>query len=156
MKDIEKINWLFHKERIIEKVLRFNYAMDLKNWQMLRNCLSDELEIDYSDFSEDSPRNMSVNEFIEWRKRDLDDLQTHHTSTNHIVSINGNKAECVSNFLIYRVGFDRTGRQSFFNTMGNYNHGFERKKGIWLINRITQNVFWTNGNRETYATFHNL
>lgn len=150
MNETEKVNWLYDKEKIIETVLRFSYAMDVKNWEMLRKCLADEIYVDYSDFRGDPPKFISADEFVNLRVKGLENLKTQHLSTNHLVEINDEKAECVSNFLIHRI--NSSGES--LDMAGHYIHHLQFENNVWLIKQIKQKVLWLRGNKEIHGAFH--
>src|SRR5215216_2791340 len=116
---------------------------------MLRTVLADEIYIDYSDFRGDKARLISADEFVNLRIKGLEDLKTQHLSTNHLVEIEGERAECVSNFLIHRVG--QGGK--LLDTSGHYVHNLRRENNLWIIERIRQNVLWSRGDKQIHGAF---
>ncbi len=148
---------LFHHASLLEDraeitdmILRLAYAMDMQDWTALRDCLANELDVDYTALRGETRRIMSADDFVEKRAKDLAGLRTQHISTNHLVSIHGDHAECTSCFLIHRVDPAKT-EDNHFDTAGHYLHGLTRTANGWRIDRIRQTVLWNRGNPEIHG-----
>ena len=69
---------------------------------------------------------------LELRRRAHEKLMTQHLSTNHLVTLHGDHATCVSATLIHRLD---PGRQSdnTFDTLAHYTHTLVRAAAGWRI-----------------------
>ena len=138
-------------------MVRFANAFDLKDWNALRACLAAEIVVDYSAFRGEPPMIVTAEDYVASRASALAALKTQHLSTNHQVTLAGDRAECFSAFLIHRITptsgvfFDTSGR--YFDTAGHYWHGCARSPDGWRIDRIRQTVLWTRGTPEIHGAF---
>jgi hypothetical protein len=143
--------WLEEKSEIVEIILRFAYALDNQNWALLRDCLASQLDTDYTDLRGETRRIVSAEDFVAQRTKDLAGLKTQHMSTNHLVSIHANQAECTSCFLIHRIDPTRMPDGNNYDTVGHYTHGLIRTNQSWRIDRIKQTVLWSRGNPDIHG-----
>ena len=93
---------LLDQAEIRDTVIRFAVSLDLKDWVQCRSCFTDEIHSDYSDLRGDAPSLVSADEFVAQRRKALGHLKTQHVSTNHLITIQGEQATCVSAMVIYR------------------------------------------------------
>jgi hypothetical protein len=143
--------WLEDKSDIIDTIFRFAWALDQQNWTLLRDCLTDQLDTDYAALRGEKRRIVSADDFVAQRVKDLAGLKTQHISTNHLVSLQENSAECTSCFLIHRLDPARMPDGNSYDTSGHYVHGFVRTSHGWRIDRIKQVVLWSRGNPEVHG-----
>jgi len=80
----------------------------------------------------------------------LERLTTHHMSTNHLVTLDGDRATCVSAMLIHRLDPARE-RDNTFDTLAHYTHVLVRTPRGWRISRVRQAVAWNRGNAAIHA-----
>lgn len=83
-------------------------------------------------------------------------LRRQHLSTNHQVTLTGDRAECLAVFLIHRVAPGAPGAPAgmdTFDNAGQYRHGCVRDPDGWRIDRIRQTVLWTRGRPEIHGAF---
>jgi len=125
--------------------------MDTQDWTLLRDCLLDTVEVDYSDLRGDPPARMSAEEYVAGRVTGLGGLRTQHISSNHLVRIDGVRAECTSSFLIHRLDPSRPPGGNAFDSAGHYVHRLRRTARGWRIEGIVQTVLWSRGNPEIHG-----
>ena len=94
------------REAIREVVSRFSLAFDDGDWSGLRACLVDQITVDYGDLRGEPPRGSAADEYVAARNEGLAGLQTLHAATNHVVTVDGDQAECVCSALIQRSASD--------------------------------------------------
>jgi len=74
----------------IKKLIEnFCESFDTKDWTLMENCLSEQLEVDYESFRGTPKQNISSKEYIEKRIIGLKELRTEHKTTDYEVSRNG-------------------------------------------------------------------
>jgi hypothetical protein len=151
MGDEPTLRHLIDRAEITDLVLRFARAMDGQDWSLLRSCLAPEVAVDYSDLRGDPPATVSADAFVAARVAGLAGLVTQHISTNHLVTIDGDRAECASCFLIHRVDPAARPGSNSFDTAGHYLHRLSRTPGGWRISGITQTVVWNRGNPDVHG-----
>jgi hypothetical protein len=139
---------LLDRDAVRDLVVRFANAFDLQDWNALRACLAAEIFVDYSAFRGEPPRTVTAEDYVESRASALAALKTQHLSTNHQVTLEGDRAECFSAFLIHRIA---PASGDFLDTAGNYWHGCSRTPDGWRIDRIRQTVLWTRGTPEIHG-----
>ena len=122
-------------------VARFANCFDLKDWDGLGQCLSDNLYTDYSDLRGTPPETMSRDSFVALRQAALNDLQTHHLAGNAEIRLTGESAALKVSMVIYR----RNASGDALNTHCLYLFGAELVDSGWVINSITQKVFINHG-----------
>ena len=142
---------LADRVEITDVVLRFARAMDVQDWGLLRSCLSSSLDVDYFDLRGDPPSTIAADDFVAARVKGLAGLKTQHISTNHLVTIDGDAAECSSCFLIHRVDPSAPEGSNRFDTAGHYLHRLSRTSGGWRIHGIKQTVVWNRGNPQVHG-----
>jgi hypothetical protein len=82
-------------EREIGRLIgRFANALDLKAWDIVRDCLTESLHTDYSDLRGTPPATLSRDRFVELRRTALERLKTHHLAGNHEITLRGDHAQC--------------------------------------------------------------
>lgn len=147
--DAATLQALVDRQAIVDTVVRYAWALDRKDWDLARACFADEVEADYGDLRGRPPERITAEEFVRLRREALASLATHHLSANHLVSIEGDRATCVSAFLIHRLAPAPDEAPSevprTFDSLGHYVHGLVRGPGGWRIARVTQTVAWNRG-----------
>ncbi len=122
-------------------VARFANSFDIKDWGLLRECLSESLHTDYQDLRGTAPETMSREKFVALRRDALDALQTHHLAGNVAIEMSGHTAELMVSMVIFRRS--RDGRT--LNTHCLYYLRAARGPTGWQINSIRQKVLFQDG-----------
>lgn len=149
--DARLLRRLGDRADVTDAVYRFARAMDDHDWPGLRACLAHAVAVDYSAFRGDAPATLTGDEFTRMRRDALSPLRMQHVVTNPLVTVEGDRAECRSCFVIHRVDPARPADEQSLDTAGHYVHGLVRTEGGWKIDRIVQSVVWTRGNREIHG-----
>jgi len=148
----DEVLQLLDRSQVKDVVIRFSTAMDLQDWEMLRACLADEIEVDYSDLRGEPPQFVTADDFVEQRKSGLAGLKTQHLSFNHQIRIDNDGAICASTSLILRFA-PQLKKRNFFNTHCRYEHSLIRTTKGWRILKIRQHVLWNEGHAAVHG-FH--
>ena len=148
MTDERSLELLLDSKLVIDVVLGFARALDVKDWVACRRCFMDEIETDYSDLRGEPPSTVKADDFIALRRAALERLTTLHLSTNHLVTVRGDRATCVSAAVIHRFRPEDAER---FDTYGAYTHTLARTPSGWKISAVKQTVYWNTGNPEVHA-----
>jgi len=141
---------LVDRQEIVDTVVRYAQALDAKDWAGARASFADEIETDYGDLRGTGPERVRAEAFVELRRTALERLQTHHLSTNHLVTLDGDRATCVSATLIHRLDPARTSDNTF-DTLAHYTHTLARTPQGWRITGVKQTVAWNRGNPAIHA-----
>ena len=102
MTDERSLSLLLDSKAVIDVVLSFARALDVKDWAACRRCFMDEIEADYSDLRGEPPSTVKADDFVALRRTALESLKTLHLSANHLVTVEGDRATCVSAAVIDR------------------------------------------------------
>jgi len=141
---------LADRQAIVDTVVRWASALDAKDWTAARSCFTDEVESDYGDLRGTGAERLSADAFVDLRRRALERLTTHHASTNHLVTLDGDRATCASAMLIHRLDPARAADNTF-DTLAHYTHTLVRTPHGWRISRVRQAVAWNRGNAAIHS-----
>ena len=148
MTDERSLSLIRDRAAVIDVVLAAARALDVKDWVAYRGCFTDEIETDYSDLRGEPPQIVKADDFVALRRTALDRLKTLHLSANHLVTVDGDRATCVSAAIIHRFRPEDGER---FDTYCAYTHGLVRAGGAWRIIKIKQTVYWNTGNPDIHG-----
>src|SRR4051812_41902460 len=82
---------------------RFANSFDLKDWDGLLACLTDQLYIDYADLRGTPPETVHAADYVQGRREALQDLKTHHLNGNvELKYIDPFNAACTVSTAIWR------------------------------------------------------
>jgi hypothetical protein len=146
----DNLQQLVDQAEIRETIIRFAASLDLKDWPQCRSCFADEVDIDYSDLRGDAPSVLAADEFVAQRRKALGHLKTQHLSTNHLITIQGDHATCVSSMAIYRRRSSNV-EDGTFDTHCYYTHELVRTPQGWKICKVRQKVLWNEGDATIHA-----
>jgi len=153
MSDSALLHALADRLAVQDLVVRFANAFDRHDWAALRACLAESVHTDYSAFRGEPPAWVAADDYVAGRAAALAHLRTQHLSTNHQVTVDGDRAECLSAFVIHRVAPDAPAGADTFDTAGHYTHGCVRTPDGWRIDGIRQTVLWTRGTPTIHGAF---
>jgi len=148
MTDERSLSLIRDRAAVIDVVLAAARALDVKDWAAYRGCFTDEIETDYSDLRGEPPQIVKADDFVALRRTALDRLKTLHLSANHLVTVDGDRATCVSAAIIHRFRPEDGER---FDTYCAYTHALVRAGDAWKISKIKQTVYWNTGNPDVHA-----
>lgn len=135
---------------IRDTILRFAVSLDVKDWHLCRSCFTEEVFADYSALRGDPPTTLTADAFVALRRKALEGLATHHVSTNHLITVAGDEATCLSSMVIYRRLPPVQG-ETTFDTHCLYEHTLVRTPENWKISKVKQTVLWNTGNPSIHA-----
>jgi 3-phenylpropionate/cinnamic acid dioxygenase small subunit len=148
MTDERSLSLLLDRDAVIDLVLALARALDVKDWGACRRCFTDEIETDYSDLRGEPPQTVKADDFVALRRTALERLKTLHLSANHLVTVEGDRATCVSAAVIHRFRPEDGLR---FDTYCAYTHALVREGGAWKISKVKQTVYWNTGNPDIHS-----
>ncbi|OQY85867.1 MAG: hypothetical protein B6D40_02510 [Anaerolineae bacterium UTCFX3] len=91
----------------IQKVIaRFANSFDVKDWDGMLSCFTDELYTDYSDLRGAPPQTVSAADYVKSRRESLDHLKLHHIVGNYEADFpDSNSARCRASMVVWRRGY---------------------------------------------------
>jgi len=145
--DEAKLQMLIDRAAISDTVIRYATGIDMRDWQTYRSCFTDEAEFDFTSWSGGQPMRLSADEWTEQVRRGLSGFKsTQHISTNHVVTVAGDQATCVSYMQAQHYLPTDTGGNCF--TLGGYyTNTLVRTPQGWKICKCKLTVTWSDGNR---------
>jgi SnoaL-like domain len=146
--DDQTLQRLADRAAITDVVTGFAVALDTRNWELLRSCLADSVEVDYPDSV--GVATFAGDDLVTTAQRFFGQLDaTLHVSANHHIVIDGDRATCVSTLLAAHF-LASAGDQPIQRQVGYYTNHLERHDG-WRIRRTEQHQSWTEGNPDVFA-----
>lgn len=149
MSDDEQIRLLADRHEVEQVIFRFANAFDLQNWDSLRSCFTDLIDVDYTSFRGEK-RTLEADEYVAQRQTSLHGVKTQHLSFNHEIKIEHDQAFCRSASLIFRFAPAMESDNSF-NTHCFYEYNLVKTPEGWKITKIKQEVLWHEGNPKVHG-----
>lgn len=137
-------------ENVKKLIENFCQSFDKKDWMLMKNCLAEELEVDYESFRGTPKQDISSKEYIEKRIIGLKGLRTEHKTMDYKIIRNEDKINCQCKFEIRRY---KEGSQNYFHSYGMYEFGIKEKNNVLKIYIIKQIVERMEGDRNIHGAF---
>jgi len=139
-------NDLVDRQRIADTVFKYARCLDEKNWGLMAEVFTDEIDMDFSDLTGTPPGRASANAFISFASGALAKVDTQHLIANPKIIIDGDEAVCVVDHqsMHHRV---MDGTAAFFNLHGTYELILKRGDNDWKISGLRQTVRFTVGDK---------
>jgi len=138
---------LLDRAEISDVALRYATAVDTRDWALYRSVFTDPLTVDFSSWSGEPEATMPVNQWVEKVRNTLAGFDaTQHLSSNHVITISGDSATCVS-YMIARHYLLEEGEGHMHSIGGHYTNRFLRTEDGWKITRCALQVTWEMGDR---------
>ncbi|BAZ27367.1 hypothetical protein NIES4073_82850 [Kalymmatonema gypsitolerans NIES-4073] len=117
-----KLQLLLDRAEISDIVTRYAMGMDLQDWKLFRSCLSDQVEADYSEATGQPAATLKANDFVAFIQSILstEKLRTQTLSTNNAITIEGDRATCVSYYVAQHYLPKDSGSGEAFKTVISY------------------------------------
>lgn len=127
---------------VVNVVNRYALAVDTRRWDLFDSIFDDSAEVDFGFGAIWNGREAVKDAF-----RSIHDGYdaTVHTTTNHVVGIDGDSAHCLS-YVHGRFIKQIDGSGAEFESAGWYDDTLRHGGGGWLITRRVCTMVWTRGN----------
>lgn len=138
---------LLDREAIKEVRAQLAQALDYQDWALFESLFTEEVEADFTAYS--VPAQKITREALRQSYQhnlSREGLRTQHISSNFRITINGDTAQCISNFIgqHYIKGFE--GGEEFF-LRAEYTDQLTRTESGWKIHALTlTTLFYVTGN----------
>ena len=150
MSDDTRLQMLIERMEISDTVIRYATGVDMRDWATFRSCFTDEVDIDLTSFRGGSPVHLMADEWTERVRKGISRFKsTQHLSTNHVITLNGDEATCVS-YMQARHYFPLETGEHCFIMGGFYTNTLVRTPQGWKIRKLKQIVTWTEGDRALF------
>ena len=146
----DELRTLLDRQAISDVVIRYATGIDMRDWEAYRSCFTDQLEVDFTSFSGGEPRTLTGDEWVAGVRAGLSGFAaTQHISTNHVITLDGDEATCVSYMQAQHYLPNEKGDNAL--TLGGYyTNTLVRTGDGWRIRRCRLTVTWTTGNRHIF------
>jgi hypothetical protein len=148
--DLEsRIRRLEDRALISEQVFKYAIGVDRRDWEMFAGCFTDPVHADFSESgvpAADFPRD----DLVGLVRVPLSGFTaTQHLSPNHVIEFDDNdsdRATCYS-YMYAQHYLDGAAGGDFFLLRGSYTNHMLRTSDGWRIERLTQHIGWSDGNK---------
>lgn len=147
----EKVNYFLDYLEITDVLQRYGQCVDMRDFDLLRTCYVDEIEVDHSPTIGMGRMRIKADTWCELARKFHSQLDgDEHILIPQSIVINGDTAFC--HVLVHAHHFYRGANGSPFQMLvGTYDLGFVKKDDGWKICQSIQGMSWTEGNWQ----FHN-
>jgi 3-phenylpropionate/cinnamic acid dioxygenase small subunit len=145
--NVSTLQGLLDREAIKEVRALLAQALDYQDWSLFESLFTEEVETDFTAYGVPA-RKVRREELRQSYQHNLsrEGLRTQHISSNFRITVNGDTAQCISNFLgqHYIQGFE--GGEEFF-LRAEYTDQLVRTEHGWKIRALTLTIlFYVSGN----------
>lgn len=135
------VRYLLDRAAISDLLFRYASSLDTRDWERLETCFTPDVASDYGDLA----RHESREHLVRWVRRALSGFDvTHHMSTNHEITIEGDTARSRSYLhVVHTLALD--GAPHTIALRGHYTKDYVRTAAGWRICRIRLETTWQEG-----------
>ena len=142
---------LIDRTAISEVVYRYATAVDTRDWPLYRSCFMDNVEIDFSSWNPEAKAKLSSDQWTQMVKEGVSGFEaTQHMSSNHVHTIDGDRAVCVS-YMQAEHFLQTDGGTKECTLGGYYTNELIRTGDGWKIRKCTLTVTWSRGDYGVFA-----
>ena len=146
----DALQMLLDRQAISDTVIRYATGIDMRDWDAYRSCFTDEVDIDFTSFGGGEPQTMRADQWVAGVRAGLSGFEaTQHVSTNHVITLEGDDATCVS-YMQAQHYLPNDKGDSALTLGGYYTNALIRTASGWRIRRCHLTVTWTTGNRHVF------
>lgn len=144
------VETLLARAEISDVVHRYATGIDRRDWALFRSCFADEIEIDFETWNSLPARRLGGDDWVAGVRSGLSGFDaTQHVSSNHVHTIAGPEATCVSYMMALHhiVEGDERKMQAIG---GFYTNQLRRGADGWRIHACKLTVTWERGDRALF------
>lgn len=132
---------------VIDVCTRMAWYTDRRQWDALAEVFADEVMLDYTSLAGGAPAQVDRRALVEsWRQLLSTMTATQHLLGNHLVTVDGDVAECTTQFQATHLANLAAGEDRWI-LGGHYRFGLIRVWGQWRISALTMTMTWSSGNQ---------
>lgn len=141
---------LLDRAAISDVVNNYATGIDRRDWVLFRSCFADEGVYDFVSWSGGEPRNLKADDWVSGVAGGLSGFDaTQHVSSNHVHTIDGDEATCVSYMMALHYIVE-DGKRQMQSIGGYYTNKLRRTDGQWRIYHCKLTVTWEMGDRALF------
>jgi hypothetical protein len=134
--DESQLQALIDRNAIIDTMNRYATGIDQRDAAIYRSCFTDQLELHMGDAE---PRNCNADEWVSQAFAAVGTFQsTQHIITNHVVTLEGEEADCVAYLQAQHYNPDNA-----LLVGGYYTNRLVREAEGWRISSLKLTITWT-------------
>ena len=149
MIDEKALQMLIDRAAISDVVNAYATAVDRRDWALLRSLFTDPLFLDFRSFDPALYREVTLDELAGLAERLGAFDATQHLSANHVHSIAGDRASCVS-YMHAGHFLRRPDGEHVCFLYGYYTHSLVRTEAGWKIDRYALTVTAQHGDPRVF------
>ena len=149
MIDEKAVQQLIDRAAVSDVVTAYATAVDTRDWELFRSLFADRLHLDFSTFHPSLKRDMPFEELLEISKNLASFDATQHLSTNHRVTVDGDRARCVS-YMHAGHFMTRDGEKYACFLYGYYTYELQRAGEGWKIDSYGLTVTAEHGDPRVF------
>jgi len=130
---------------VVGALYQYAYGIDARDWDLYRSLFADRVMIDFSSYNGRPASEMAADDWVEHIRPLFTGLDaTQHSMSNPVVTVDGVRAHC--RMYVQAAHFLTSDPEPEFTIGGYYHDGLVRSGGGWLIDSVTEVVWWRRGN----------
>lgn len=145
--------YVIDRAKIIDTVNSIGTFADLGQWDRVKEAFADEVILDYTSYAAavaggdgGSPATLTPDQIVAAWKTVLPGYErTQHLITNHLVTIDGDKAHCLSQVFASHY-LPNTQGEDYWIVVGHYDHELVRTENGWKVTLMRLNYGFQLGN----------
>lgn len=144
---------LVDRADVSETITRYFTALDHRDWVEMRATLAGTIDLDFSELFGDPRAVLDSDGFVEFARAVLTGFRaTQHISPNHLVHVDGDRAECQAYMYAWHtVPPIEPGAEDTFTLRGHYVAGLVRAEDGWRMDKLHMGVWDEAGDKGLYA-----
>ena len=144
------LDTLIARAEISDVVNRYATGIDRRDWALYRSIFADEVGFDFTSWSGGEPRTLRADDWVANVRDGLSGFDaTQHISSNHVHTVEGEAATCVS-YMIALHHIVEGDRRQMHGLGGYYTNRLRREAAGWIIHACKLNVTWEMGDRSLF------
>ncbi len=141
----EMVRELWDRQQITDVMLRFGRGLDLHDWELYANTLTDPFDVDFFDLTGQAPATTTPAIWADFASACLQRLEVHHQYSNFTINLNGDEADGIF-YHVSRHRFPNTHGDDHYTQYGWYENSFRRTDDGWKISKLKHCFKWCEGN----------
>ncbi|WP_405495912.1 nuclear transport factor 2 family protein [Nocardia sp. NBC_00511] len=133
---------------IIDAATRLFWYIDIRDWDTFESVFADEVTLDYTSIWGGSPATVTPGQIrADWEKLIGSFDATQHLLGNHLVTVDGDRAELTAVFQAIHLLANTFGSPRW-TLGGTYRIGLTLIENTWRISTVTMTATWADGNKD--------
>ncbi|WP_067483296.1 nuclear transport factor 2 family protein [Actinomadura hibisca] len=133
---------------IVETCTRMAWHADQREWDALAGIFAEKVTLDYTSLNGGEPAELTPEQIVGGWSQVLGGFDaTQHLITNHLVTLEGDRAVCTASFQATHRLANPFG-SPLWTLGGTYRFDLVRSGDGWLISGVVMTATWADGNQK--------